>query len=494
MKDRKMNLRTLIIAVMLCGTLAPDRLAVFCQNPAKLSDKIEYMEFRNADIKDVLRQLSKQYGLNIIFSESVKGPITVQLKDISIDEALDVIITINGFVYSRKGEVIKVTTPLEAEKEGKRTQVFRLNNSSAESIKPSLDKVLSKEGSIAVESRSNSLVVTDIPSVISEIDRMLRQLDSTIPQVLIEARFIETSLGTAESLGIAWGTGVSINGAKRPVTFPYDRWDKPRGMYPEQTRTEERNETTGRLENITSEFWPKSTGGGDGYTLSAFPTVGGGDFTFGTLDASQLGAALNFIRSDAKSHLVSSPRIVTIDNQEAMIQVGETRRVLEQKQEQASTGVLTSSYNTIDVGVILRVTPHVTPDGHIKLNLKPEVSSVTGYEPSSGLLIIGQRKAQTEVIVKDGYTIAIGGLISSQRSESNTKVPFLGDLPLIGNLFKAHRLDPNSKTQLLIFVTARIIRDDEASPQGIRNNLLMVPEISPKNKLRNVFLTKKEQE
>ena len=493
MKDRKMNLRTFIIAVMLCGTLAPDKLAVFCQNPAKLSDKIEYMEFRNADIKDVLRQLSKQYGLNIIFSESVKGPITVQLKDISIDEALDVIITINGFVYSRKGEVIKVTTPLEAEKEGKRTQVFRLNNSSAESIKPSLDKVLSKEGNIAVEPRSNSLVVTDIPSVISEIDRMIRQLDSTIPQVLIEARFIETSLGTAESLGIAWGTGVSINGAKRPVTFPYDRWDKPRGMYPEQTRTEERNETTGRLENITSEFWPKSTGGGDGYTLSAFPTAAGGDFTFGTLDASQLGAALSFIRSDAKSHLVSSPRIVTIDNQEAMIQVGETRRIL-LSVERDKEGLTTNTYGDREVGVMLKVTPHVTPDGHIKLNLKPEVSSVTGYEPATGTQIIGKRTAQTEVIVKDGYSIVIGGLISSQRSEANSKVPFLGDLPLIGNLFKAHRLDPNSKTQLLIFVTARIVRDDEANPQAIRNNLLMVPEISPKNKLRNVFLTKKEQE
>ena len=487
-----MNKKIFIIAAILCGMLAPVRLAVFCQNPAKPSDKIDYMEFRNADIKDVLRQLSKQYGLNIIFSESVKGPITVQLKDISIDEALDVIITINGFVYSRKGEVIKVTTPQEAEKEGKRTQVFRLNNSSAESIKPSLDKVLSKEGNIAVEPRSNSLVVTDIPSVISEIDRMIRQLDSTIPQVLIEARFIETSLGTAESLGIAWGTGVSINGAKRPTTFPYDRWEKAKGMYPEQTRTVEVNETTGAL-NVTSDFWPKFSSA-DNYALSAFPTAAGGAFTFGTLDTSQLGAALNFIRSDTHSQLVSSPRIVTTDNQEAMIQVGETRRVLEQKQEQASTGVLTSSYNTIDVGVILRVTPHVTPDGHIKLSLKPEVSSVTGYEPSSGLLIIGQRKAQTEVIVKDGYTIAIGGLISSQRSESNTKVPFLGDLPLIGNLFKAHKLDPNAKTQLLIFVTARIIKDEEANPQAIRNNLMMVPEILPKNKLRNLFLTKKEQE
>src|SRR3990167_1333321 len=154
---------------------------------------IESLEFREVDIKDVLRQISKQYGLNIVFSEKVSGLVTVQLTNVSVEEALDSIITVNGFIYTKKENVIKVTTSEEAQQEGKQTKLFRLNNADALKLKDTLAKVFG-EGAIEADSRSNSIIVTDTLSVINKIEQIIPSLDSPTPQVLIEAKLIETSL------------------------------------------------------------------------------------------------------------------------------------------------------------------------------------------------------------------------------------------------------------------------------------------------------------
>src|SRR3989338_3261722 len=181
----------------------------------------ESLEFREVDIKDVLRQLSKQYGLNIVFSEKVAGLITVQLVNVSLERALDSIISVNGFVYTKKGSVIKVTSQEEAEKEQKQTKLFKLNNADAAKIKETLSKVLTPDGSLEIDARSNSIVITDTLSTINKIEEIIPQLDDPTPQVLIEAKLIETSLTKTDKLGIDWTTTLQATGASRPTTLPF---------------------------------------------------------------------------------------------------------------------------------------------------------------------------------------------------------------------------------------------------------------------------------
>lgn len=445
---------------------------------------IEYLEFREVDIKDILRQLTKQYDLNIIFSESVKGLITVQLTNVTIDEALDAIVTINGFVYTKKGRVIKVTTPEEAEKEGKQTKVFRLNNADATSLKDSLSKVLSTEGTIEVDTRSNSLIVTDIPRVINEIEQMIKEdLDSSTPQVLIEARFIEVTVGTTEKLGIDWspatatGPLAKVTGSTRPTTVPF----KSLGGEEEQYK------------DLFPPAEPTTVGSGGTYPNTyGFPYADSGDFSLGSLDFSQLQMALNFIKSHSDARIISSPRIVTTDNHKARIQVGETRRIRSEETVDADTNDTTYSYDKEDVGIILEVTPKVTPDGYVQLKLTPEVSSADRVDVNN-INIVEKRIADTEVIIKDGQTIVIGGLIETRKTEVIKKVPFLGDIPGIGRMFTHTTIDPNQQKELLIFVTARIVKQNEAGLLAYKSGIVTSPPRPLKLDVREIKLDVKKK-
>ena len=428
--------------------------------PPKVEETvIDFLEFRQVDIKDVLRQLSKQYGLNIIFSAAVTGPITVQLQNVTIDEALDVIVTINGFVYSKKGSVIKVTTPSEAEQEGRQTRVFRLNNADAASMASSLAKVMSGEGAIQVDARSNSLILTDIPRVIAQVEQMIVNLDSMTPQVLIEAKFIEATLGTTQKLGIDWSPinaknpTLKLTGSKRPTSVPFNpvtSGETMRNFFPAANPSTVGTTTDSDFPSAFGMPYPDPA-------LGATTSM----FAYGALDFTNMQAAMNFIKNSSNAKVISSPRVVTLDNKQARIQIGETRRIATSYTVEPTTLVKTYSYEAADVGVILTVTPHVTPDGHIRLNLAPEVSSADKVDSTSGINIIEKRIVTTEVNIKDGQTVVIGGLIENRKTEAVSKIPFLGDIPLVGNFFKHTTTDPDSKVELLIFVTARVVREDE---------------------------------
>src|SRR3989338_7708396 len=268
------------------------------------SRTIESLEFREVDIKDVLMQISKQYGLNIVFSEKVSGLVTVQLTNVSVEEALDSIITVNGFIYSKKENVIKVTTSEEAQQEGKQTKLFRLNNADALKLKDTLSKVLTAEGSIEADSRSNSIIVTDTLSVINKIEQIIPSLDSPTLQVLIEAKLIETSLTKTDKLGIDWTTTLTAIGAKRPTTLPFE----PKG-------------NSKWMENV---FPPDPASSSDfptGHPF-AFPTAIKDDFTLGTLDASALKAVFDVLKVRSDTKLIANPRVVALNNQKAIIHVG----------------------------------------------------------------------------------------------------------------------------------------------------------------------------
>lgn len=426
------------------------------QEPAK-PVLIESLEFREVDIKDILRQLAKQYNLNIVFSESVKGMVTVQLNNVSIDQALDSVITVNGFAYTKKENVYKVTSMEEAEREGKQTKLFRLNNAEAAKLKETLSKVLTSSGSIEADTRSNSIIVTDSISVLNKVETMIPSLDENTPQVLIEAKLIETSLTNSEKLGIDWSTTIQAQGSKRPITFPFN----PKGR-----------DTADSMYPISG---PAST---DILASSySFPYAVKSDFILGTLDFSGLKTVMDFLKTRANTKLVAAPRIMTVNNQKATINVGQVVPVATYERNDNSGTWEVTGWEQINIGINLEVTPQISPDGRIKLKLKPEVSNSVGTIAADTINerpIISTRKAETEVQIQDGQTIVIGGLVKTTESRTDKKVPLLGDLPFLGKLFSRHEVgsltEPEEKTDLLIFVTAHIIKDGDGSTIATENN------------------------
>ena len=426
----------------------------------KLSQTIDYLEFKNVDIKDVLRQLARQYSLNIIFSESVQGEITVWLQDVTIEEALYSIIKINGFVYFVDGDVINVTTSEEIEREKRETKVFKLNNADVAVLESNIAKMLSQGGTIDADLRSNSLIVTDTPQRLKEIEKMLPRLDDVTPQVLIEAKFIETVLGKTKKLGIKWTIEATANGSARKTTLPFDpqgnsSWMK--NIFPSMTSTDA---------GYVSPYGFPSVAGTAGSVLT------GGNFDFGTLDFSQLQTVLQAIATDSDSKLISSPYVVTMDNEEAVVYIGKARPIpILEFNSDTGEYQITSFQEKIE-GVTLTVVPQVSkllsPSGeenyYIRLKLKPKTSTFTeNVQIGNGDFeypIMSERYANTEVRVKDGQTIVIGGLIENRTSETLTKVPFLSNLPVLGKLFTHKSSGPNSQTELLIFVTARVVKTE----------------------------------
>ncbi|MDD5079289.1 MAG: secretin N-terminal domain-containing protein [Candidatus Omnitrophica bacterium] len=436
-----MRLKVFILGISLCVNMAVFPVCALCGQQAADAMVIEALEFREVDIKDILRQLAKQYNLNIVFSESVKGLVTVQLNHVTVEQALDSVITVNNFAYTQKGNVYKVTTQDEAQREGKQTKLFKLNNADAMKLKETLAKVLGSDGSIEADSRSNAIVVTDSLMVINKIESMLPSLDEATPQVLIEAKLIETSLTNTEKLGIDWTTTITATGSKRPITFPFTK-------------------------STSGSYLPSAASSSTDFSSAQnFPYTTKSDFTFGTLDFSSFAAVLDFLKTRSKTKLIASPRVMTVNNQKATINVGKVIPLATYERNETSGAWEITGWEQQNVGVNLEVTPQISPDGHIRLKLKPEVSNILEYigEDVNRRPITSSRTAETEVQIKDGQTIVIAGLVKNKEDSSVTKIPLLGSIPLLGWFFtrneKGSTEEPEEKTDLLIFVTAHIIKD-----------------------------------
>ena len=461
----KINLRSVYAITLLACLFLPCRF-IYGQEAEK--QIIEYLEFREVDIKDVLRQLAKQYNLNIVFSESVKGAVTVQLNNVSVEQAMDSIITVNGFAYNKKENVYKVTSQEEAKSEGKQTKLFKLNNADANALKDTLSKVLSGDGSCQADARSNSLLVTDSVAVINKIENIISSLDELTPQVLIETKFIETSLTVGEKLGIDWSTTISASGASRKTTLPFNATKStlleqilPQAA-PSSSTDSSGTAATGTTSTTSTSDFPVTYPFGFPYTVKS-------DFSFGTLDFTGLKAVFDLLEERNNTKLVANPRVVALNNQKATINVGQVLSLPTYERNQTTGNMEITGWQQQPVGVTLEVTPQISPDGHIRMKLKPNVSSLVGYASTRNGVnegpITSTRTVDTEVQITDGQTVVIGGLVKESTLDHFKKVPFLGDVPLLKYFFQRKEQgssgSPNEKTDLLIFVTARIIRDNK---------------------------------
>jgi len=445
MKAKRIELWTISVLLLTCSiSLAQQEKSESRQGlsaQAEIKAGNITVDFKDADIHDVLKIISYKSGVNIVASKDVTGILTIRLVNVPWERALDVILKNNGFVYERDEDVIRVTTVENLSREELTTELFVLNYAKSEGISGAIEEILSDRGKVKFDQRTNQVVVTDVPTNLYRIGKAIKGLDKKTPQVLIETKVIETALDDDERLGIDWTLQASATGAARPLVAPF-AFGKTYGK-------------TGK------EYFPKiDTSSSDftGSTEVGFPYATATDFTFGTLSFTQLQAALEILKSRSDTRTLSNPKIVTLNNKEAVIHVGEDYNIPLYERNDSTGQMEITDYKTEKVGVKLTVTPHVNAQGEIVVDLHPEVSSFLRFDNYGNVLapVFSTREATTQIMIKDGETIVIGGLIKDTTVDSVSKVPILGDLPLLKYIFSKTTKTVDT-TDLMIFVTVRLL-------------------------------------
>ncbi len=392
------------------------------------------LDFREADIRNVLQILALKSGVNVVASPEVSGLISIQLKDVPWQQALEVILETAGYAYHKKGNIILVTTVENLKKrredtmqlaaqEPLETRTFTLNFGKASEVVQSIEKMKSDRGHIDFDARTNTLIVTDVSQNTELIAGVIVTLDTTTPQVLIEAKIVETTLSDSENLGIDWTLKATISGMKRPITWPF------------HDRT------------VDNEFVP-----------DAIPSAASTEFTFGTLDFSQAKLVFEMLKSRSDTNILSSPHIATLDNKAAQIIVGRQYPIPTYTYNEDQAKLQISGWEYKDIGIIFNVTPHVNKAGFVTLDVEPKITAILGFVTveNTSLPELSNESTKTSVMIQDGETLVIGGLLKDQKTNTRKRVPILGDIPILGLAFQKKE-DAVAKTDLMVFITPHII-------------------------------------
>ncbi|MDP8259570.1 MAG: secretin and TonB N-terminal domain-containing protein, partial [Candidatus Gygaella obscura] len=378
------------------------------------------LDFKDTEIISVLSGISQSYNLNIIAGKNIQGKVTVNFNDVPLEEALTAILDINGYKFVRKGNIIYILK----KEDDITSEYFPLKYSKASSAKELLSSMLSEKGSIKVDSLNNSLVVTDTIEKVLSIKEFINEIDIVPTQVMIEAKIVDVTLKDLQNLGVSWS-----------------------GIYQADKLFSSREETydggSGNDQSITSTL----TMAGPSSALS------GGQLTLATLLAGgrSINVTLDALVQDQKARILATPSVVTLNNQEARIIIGE--KVPYKEKTQTTTGT-TETTKYIDVGTTLRVTPQVNDDNTITMTIHPEVSSVSALLDAGPR--ITTREADVTVMVHNNETIVIGGLLKEEDTIVRNKIPILGDIPLLGLLFSSKSVNKEQK-ELVVFITPKII-------------------------------------
>lgn len=423
----------------------PNKLS---QGPNYSGEKLS-LNFQNIEVRSLLQVIADFTNFNIVTSDSVTGSVTLRLKDVPWDQALDIVLQAKGLGMRKTGNVIWVAPQAEilaqekSELEAKqalrvlevpRTQSFRLNFATAEDVAKQLTtavgsgetqvRILSKQGSVFSEPRTNQIFVTDVASKLEEIGALIKKIDIPVKQVLIEARIVEASDDFSKSLGVRFG------GKSTPRGDLQNRGGGSLGFNSLNATN------TSAVQNIPA---PDATRDGGLFTFSLFNA--------GSTRLLNLELLAN--ESDGKVKTIASPKILTADQREAKIEDGQ--KIPYKKLDQA--GNTTTEF--IDAVLSLRVTPQITPDGDVIMKLEVKKDEARLNELTQELVLVQKKIVETQVLVENGGTIVIGGIYTQRDTNTLEKVPGLGDIPVLGNLFKS-RGSSSVKTELLVFITPRL--------------------------------------
>jgi type IV pilus assembly protein PilQ len=404
------------------------------------------LNFQNISVREALNVIADFTGLNIVISDTVTGNLTLRLKDVPWDQALDIILQSRGLDMRRNGNVIQVAPREEiaareklalaanqeiSDLEATRTESFQLSYQKAADIIALLtndkQRILSKRGSAVADARTNTLFVQDTPSRLEEVRNLISQIDVPVRQVMIEARFVSAGDTFNRTLGGRLGYGST---AAQGFAIGSNTPTATRGSIGFGSG----NSGIGNV-NV-----PGTTLGTGGLTFSLFNPAATKTLTL-ELTASEL---------DGRTKNIASPRVVTADKTEATISSG----VQIPYQEATSSGATSIAFK--DATLSLKVTPQITPDNHI--NMKLDVNQDTVGTVYNGVPSINTKKVTTQVLVDNGGTVVIGGVYTQDIANSTQKVPLLGDVPLVGWLFKTNTNSDN-RSELLVFITPKILKE-----------------------------------
>jgi type IV pilus assembly protein PilQ len=442
------------------------------QGPGYNGEKLS-LNFQNIEVRSLLQVIADFTNFNVITSDSVSGAVTLRLKDVPWDQALDIILQAKGLGMRKNGNVIwiapkdEIASKEKQELEAKaalqtlepvRSQAFQLNYTKAADIAGQLSattgtgagaaRLLSARGSVVAEPRTNQLFVTDIPSKLEEVQALLAKLDVAVRQVMIEARIVEASDQFGKSLGAKLGAndlrgtrggdaGYSLGGGNRVA------WGTNYGNVVGTTGTQNGSVDT------SSTFFNLPAVGQNGFGAASVALS-----IFNSSANRFLNLELSALEGDGKGRIVSSPRVVTADQTRALIEQGTELPY----QVATSSGATSIAFRKANLK--LEVTPQITPEGNIILDVDVNKDSV-GQATASGFAI-NTKHIKTQVLVENGGTVVIGGIFELTETESETRVPFLADIPVAGNLFKQRQRSSN-KQELLVFITPRMISDRSAA-------------------------------
>ena len=443
------------------------------QDPSKLSQRGRYtgeklsLNFQNVEVRAVLNVIADFTDLNIITSDTVGGNITLRLKDVPWDQALDIILQTRGLDLRKSGNVIWIAPrdelatreklALEAqsqinELEQTRTEAFQMNYQKAADVQKLLSdpaqRMLSKRGSAVVDTRTNTLFVQDTPSRLEEVRKLIARIDVPVRQVMIEARIVEANELFNRNLGAKLGYNERGLATGHRVPIPGEGGLR---FGAGSTLANVDANSVGAVQGISG----ATTTGGLSVNMPAagLNSFNAGTFAF-TLFNSALTRFLNLeisaLEADGKGKTISSPRVLTADQVEAVIEQGTEIPY----QQATSSGATSVSFRKANLS--LKVKPQITPDGNIIMTLDVNKDEPGGVTPAG--ISINTKHVKTEVLVENGGTVVIGGIFDQRDRNDTTKVPFFGDLPYIGFLFK-NNVNTSSKTELLVFITPRIVNE-----------------------------------
>ncbi len=428
------------------------------------------IDFQDANIKSVFRLLAELANVNIVSGEDVKGNVTIRMKDVPWEQALDTILSITGLGKRRSGNVITVMgmaqlKKMEAEAavpstaEPLVTRLVNIDYADAKQLTANLLDLLPKDkdgkpvGSVKVDEHSNALIIQATRQDMTRIFPIIEKIDKPTPQILIKANIVETTKDTARSLGIQWGGmwGQKIGNQSLFIT--------PGGAG---------GSATSPTGPFAGAFSPTSgvkgiAGQGFGVNFPATTTAaasGSLGLIFGTIGENVLELQLNALQQDGKLNILSSPSITTLDNQKAFTENGE--KIPYVTTEVGGAGTTTKSVKFENAVLRLEITPHVIDGKNLKMKILVQKDEVDPSRNVDGNPFITKKQTETNLIVQDGETIVISGLTKQTTSETINGVPWLKDIPYLGWLFKGQDKDKNMQ-EVLIFITPSILKPQEVA-------------------------------
>lgn len=442
------------------------------------------LDFQDIEVRRVLQLLADFTGINMVAADTVQGNITLRLKDVPWDQALDIILKTKNLDKRRNGNVIWIAPVAELikaeEEEAKaiaqsvklaplQTEYIQLNYAKAADIEKlitdgknasnsrggtnsgsgtdplgdSVGSLLSPRGTVSVDPRTNTLIINDTAQKIDQIRGMIDLLDVSVKQVMIEARIVRATTDFTKEMGVKWGIlsqGITNNNHLLVGGSDTTLWnlrepefDDERGGYTYEIE---------RPQNLNVDLGVTSPGA----SRIAFGLISLSDF--------MLDLELSALQADGYGEVISTPKVLTADKQQAKVASG-TQIPYQSAEGGGANAVSTTEF--IDATLSLDVTPSITPDGKVQMNLNI-TSDSPGTPTPTGQLTINKNSINTNVLVDNGETVVLGGIFEQQTANQQTKVPFLGDIPYLGRLFRKD-IKSDNKRELLIFVTPRIVND-----------------------------------